>query len=156
MPSYYISQATSNSNNRLLVKVYPVYHYHGPLFFTKLTVLEDNLKNEHNYRNEENLKNKDECIILAICWLLFIRCYLLLVICYLPPVTCYLLLVTCYLPPVTCYLLLAICYLLLADTCNLILCILSEACYFLQKNCFLSLLQCDSLLFSYIQMMGMI
>ena len=57
MPRYYISLATSNSNNRLLVKFYPEYYYRGPLYFTKLTILEDNLKNEHNCKNEDYLKN---------------------------------------------------------------------------------------------------
>ena len=62
--------------------------------------------------HEVYFKNKDDCIILAICWLSFITC---------------LLLATCYLPPVTCYM-------LLISTCNPNL---SESCYFLQKNCFL-------------------
>ena len=29
------------------MKFYPVYHYRGPLYLKKLTILEDNLKNEN-------------------------------------------------------------------------------------------------------------
>ena len=93
-----------------------------------MTILEDSHKNKHNCNNEYYLKNegylkhKDDCIKLAICWSLFITC---------------LLHATCYLLPVTCYMLLII-----TPNPNI-----SEACNFLQKNCFLSLLQCDSLLF---------
>ena len=64
-------------------------------------------------------------------------------------VGCYLLLATCYLLIVTCHLLLATCYLSLSDTCNLILWSwLIWSYLFLAKKCFLSLLWCNSLLFS--------
>ena len=71
--------------------------------------------NEYYLKNEGYLKNKDDCMILAICWSLFITCLLLL------PVTCYLLLATCYL-------------FILAIQIYLNLAISNK------KNCFLSLL----------------
>ena len=45
------------SNNRLLLKFYPIYHCCGPLYFTKLPILENNLKNEHSCNNEDYHKN---------------------------------------------------------------------------------------------------
>ena len=62
--------------------------------------------------NEHYLKNKDDGMIHANFWLLFISCYLLLG-------TCHLVLATCSVLPVICYRLLATCYSLLIAASNL-------------------------------------
>ena len=62
-----------------MVKIYSLYHYSGPLYFTKLTSFEENLKNEHNCKNQDYLKNKDDNLLLATCYLLLATCYLLYV-----------------------------------------------------------------------------
>ena len=79
--------------------------------------------------NEHYLKNKDDGMIHANFWLLFISCYLLLG-------TCHLVLATCSVLPVICYRLLATCYSLLIAASNLNFPYdpgLFEACYFLQN-----------------------
>ena len=83
IPNYsanYISYSTSTSSSRLLIEFFQYIDAVAHFFMSNIDNFRRQKINTTAIMNKDYLKNIDDFMIHAICWLLFITCYLLLII----------------------------------------------------------------------------